>query len=312
MSDIEQTGTNPDADLDARAAAALEAIRATETDTPEPSAPVASPEPAAVAPDASPDAPAEDAATVARRERMAARQAEIQRLAEDERARVAAAKARRAAKTPAAAPVAMPDIVDEASFFAAAEARGVTPQKLAEWISSASSPERVAMDAAKRQLTPVEERLREQAAKLEALERQIAEREQSAREQALIEQNTKILFNHLESVSEEAPLSARFKSKNPDKFLEAVDGICRQLPTGFTAQDVIDNLEELLTELQLSAAPLGSPRTTSTKNPKTSVAPANVGNRLAAERATTVEGDEDESLDLESRASRLKALLARG
>lgn len=311
MTDTEQTSGNADADLDARAAAALEAIQsapkehvdgATETD-----APLASP----VA-----ETPSEeDAAAKARRERMSARQAEIQRLAEEERARVAAAKARKAARQePSKSPHPSVAIADETSFFAAAEAAGVSPQKLADWLAGANSPERVATEAAKRTLSPVEERIKEQAEKLAALERQIAEREHAAHEARLIEQNTKILFDHLESVAHEAPLSARFQKKSPEKFLEAVDGICRQLPSGFTAQDVIDNLEEFLFELQLN----GSPIAQATKNsptkpqPKPAAAPANVGNRLAAERATTVESDDEDSLDLESRAARLKALLARG
>lgn len=309
MTDTEQSTGNVDADLDARAAAALEAIQsapkepaddATETD-----APLASP----VA-----ETPSEeDAAAKARRDRMASRQAEIQRLAEEERARVAASKARRAARQETAPKAPSIPIADETSFFAAAEAAGVSPQKLADWLAGANSPERVATEAAKRTLSPVEERIKEQAEKLAALERQIAEREHAANEARLIEQNTKILFDHLESVAHEAPLSARFQKKSPEKFLEAVDGICRQLPSGFTAQDVIDNLEEFLSELQLN----GSPIAQATKNsptkpqPKPAAAPANVGNRLAAERATTVESDDEDSLDLESRAARLKAQLAR-
>jgi hypothetical protein len=77
---------------------------------------------------------------------------------------------------------------------------------------------------------------------------------------------------------------------------------------------VIDQLEEDLSDLQLhgSAAAPAAPSTTKPP-PKPAAAKANVGNRLAAERATTVEDDGDDAdLSLDERAQRLKARLAAG
>lgn len=310
-----------DASLDARASALLEHLQADqktaarEAQTPEAPAAKVEPEgttPAEPAAEKTPEQVAE-----ARRARIAARDAEVQRLAEEERARFAASRAkkqeRQAPEAPAAPPSGGIAITDADSFFKAAEKLAIPPHQLAAWLTQQQDPTKAAQHAAKEALSPVEQKL----AELERKQAERDERDRQAAEQAqvaqLVEQNHQILANHLESVKAEAPLAAAFQAKSPAKFRRAVESICDALPPGFTAQDVIDQLEEDLSDLQLNGSPAAPAAPSTAKpTPKPAAAKANVGNRLAAERATTVEDDGDDEGDLEERARKLKARLAAG
>lgn len=315
-----------DASLDARASALFDQIKtdqkqAAREAAPD-AAPAASPAPAAKTPSDG-ETPADPAAAKTpeqlaeeRRARIAARDAEVQRLAEEERARVAASRAKkqeRQAPEPTPAPTNGLAITDAASFFRAAEQLAIPPQELAAWLTGQNDPAKAAKHAAKEVLSPVEQKLKELEEKQAAWEqqqRQAAEQSQLAQ---IIEQNHQLLATHLETVKAEAPLAAAFATKSPAKFRRAVESICDGLPPGFTAQDVIDQLEENLSDLQLhgsAAAPAAL--STAKPTPKPAAAQANVGNRLAAERATTVEDDGEDEGDLEERARKLKARLAAG
>lgn len=314
---------NADLTLDQRAAAALDAI--TGEPKPEPiaseaEAPAAKPakakteaapveEPAAAK---TPDQAAEE-----RRQRIAARDAQIQQLAEEERGRVAASRARKQERQAVEAPAVPPPsaglaVTDAASFWKAAEALGIPPSEMAAWLSGQSDPAATAKHAAKEALSPVEKKLAELEAKQAAWEQSQREAHEQAQVAQLVQQNFQILANHLDTVKAEAPLAAAFKAKSPAKFERAVHAVCDALPPGFTAQDVIDQLEEDLSELQLNSSPV-TPISTPQRTKQPAAAQANVGNRLAAERATTVEDDDtDVSPDLEDRARQLKARLAAG
>lgn len=313
---------NADLTLDQRAAAALDAI--TGEPKPEPiaseaEAPAAKPAKAKTeaAPVEEPAAKTPDQAAEERRQRIAARDAQIQQLAEEERGRVAASRARRQERQAVEAP-AVPSpsaglaVTDAASFWKAAESLGIPPSEMAAWLSGQSDPAVTAKHAAKEALSPVEKKLAELEAKQAAWERSQRDAYEQAQVAQLVQQNFQILANRLDEVKAEAPLSAAFKAKSPAKFERAVHAVCDALPPGFTAQDVIDQIEEDLSELQLNSSPV-TPISTPQRTKQFAAAQANVGNRLAAERATTVEDDDtDVSPDLEDRARQLKARLAAG
>lgn len=314
-----------DASLDARASALLEQIQTDQkTAARAETAPETPGEPAKTEPAAEqkPETPAAEKtpeqAAEERRQRIEARK---QQLAEEERARVAASRARKEERQAPPSPPEDPDVLtirvskkNPQSIIDAFEAANVDHGEVAKWLMSSTDPAKAAELAAKRTLSPVEQKL----AELEARERAREERDRQAAEQAqvqqLVEQNHKVLASHLESVKAEAPLAAAFMQNSPGEYRRAVESICDALPAGFTAQDVIDQLEENLSALakalQIQAATTPS---TAKPTPKPAAAKANVGNRLAAERATTVDpSDDDEGGDLEERARKLKALLKAG
>ena len=246
-----------------------------------------------------------------RRERLAA----IERMAEEERAKVAAKRQRPVEPAPAAAPPPQQPAVtfdpkDPASVFRFIEAQGIPPAAVADWLSSANDPARAAEVVAKKHLSPLEQQLAEVRENQKRLEQTWQQQQQALYEQQLVAENQRLLVSHLDSVKSEAPLAARFYARSPAKFMAAVDSVCARLPDGFTAQDVIDSIEENLSELQLVEAPAPAAPASSTKRKEPAAAKANVGNRLAAERGSVVDDEEDTPADLEERARRLKARLA--
>jgi hypothetical protein len=246
-----------------------------------------------------------------RRERLAS----ITKTVEEERAKVAATRAQKTPKAAPPAPAAPPahTVTDEKSFFDVAQKIGLTPQKLADYLTKAQDPQHVAEHAAKHALTPYEERLAQMSEHIKSLEQNMLAREQQQRHAAAVEQARAALGTHVQKVAADAPLTARLLEKHPKDFYVLADQAAEHMPDGFTAQDVTDFLEEQLSQLRELYGPDTTPAPASekkrTKEP--AAAKANVGNRLAAERATTVEGDdEDVSEDLETRARKLKTRLA--
>lgn len=316
---------NPEVSLDERAASLLDVLKgegAAPAAEPAEGEPVAAAKPAKVADPAAPvEAVAKTPDQIAeeRRQRIAARDADIQKLAEDERARVAASRQRKQERQPAEAPPspATPAglaVTDVASFWRAAESLNIPPGEMAAWLSGQSDPVATAKHAAKEALTPVEKKLAELEAKQAQWEAQQREAQQAAQLSQVVARNMQILNGHLETVKAEAPLTAAFRANAPEDFEAAVNSVADQLPPGFTAQDVIDQLEENLTKFH-KALQLTAPTAPSTpqRTAKPAAAKANVGNRLASERATTVEDDDtDVAPDLEDRARQLKARLAAG
>lgn len=242
-----------------------------------------------------------------RAERIAAMDAQVEAMAARERERVTAS---RAEKAPPPAPAAKtgPVVTDEETFFQAAESLGLTPQKLADWLQKQNDPAKAAEHHARKALTPLEQKVAELEAHQKALLDSIAARERAAQEAVIAQQNTQVLLQHLGTVADEAPLTSRLAEKQPHMFMEIVNGVCDSLPDGFTAQDVIDRIEVKLADFQLYEVP--SPDSTTKRTKESAAAKANVGNRLAAERGTTVNQDEEDPGDLEDRARRLKARLA--
>jgi hypothetical protein len=253
------------------------------------------------------ESPPEQSADEQRKARIAARQAALIAMRDQERAKAAERASRRQPKQEPAKDDA-PAPFDAASFFIEAEKRGVTPEGVAAWLNRHNDPTHAAEFAAKKQLTPFEQKLEEQRKELAQLRAElVAEREQQ-RLQQLIEQNTKALHNSVEQSKEAAPLTFALLKKQPAMFRTLSNSICDALPDGFTAQDVIDYMEENLLTLQLVEQ--NSPASTQQK-PKSAKATAqNVGNRIASERATTVDPSEEDDGDLETRAARLKARLS--
>lgn len=309
-----------DASLDTRASALLEQLQgeqksaAREAAHPsDPEAPVVEAKPKVDKPvEGAPVAKTPEQIAEERRTRLAARDALVAQMAEAERTKVAASRSRKQERQPepVEAPTNGVTITDAASFFQAAEKLQIPPNELAAWLTGQQDPAKAAEAAAKRTLSPVEQKLKELEAKQAQWEQQQAQAAEQHRVNAIVEQNHQLLANHLDSVKSEAPLASAFQAKSPAKFRRVVESICDGLPPGFTAQDVIDQLEEDLSDLQLNGSSATSPTSTTKPTPKPAAAKANVGNRLAAERATTVEDDGDDAEgDLDERARKLKALL---
>lgn len=312
------TATSPEAaheaagDLDSRASALLEQLSSGAKAAP-PATPVGGAEPKEKAIEAEPvDA---DPVVAARRERIKARDADIKKLAAEERSKVSAALAKKQERaTEQVERTSVKDtlaITDAASFFAAAERLAIPPNELAAWLTGQGDPAKVAESSARKALTPIEAKLADLEAKQarwEESQRQLEEQRHTA---ALVEQNRKFLSAHLETVQGDAPLSARFHARNSAQFMRAVDSVCDGLPPGFTAQDVIDQLEENLSALQLhEPTSRQSGISTPKRTEKSAAVQANVGNRLAAERATTIDDDGEDAGSLDERAQKLKARLS--
>lgn len=245
-----------------------------------------------------------------------ARLAAIDKMAEEERQRHAARRTERNAQPPpqAAPPpaVAPPfDPKDPASVFRFIETHQVPPQAVADWLATANDPQRAAEAVAKRTLSPVEQRIADLEAYTKNIETKLQQRDQAAQEQVAVAQAQTILASHVQTVAKESPLSARLHARKPKDFFTLAGRAADMLPEGFGAQDVIDKIEEHLSELYESVREEPAQAAPSTKQAtKPAAAKANVGNRLAAERATAVEPDDEESGDLDERARRLKARLA--
>lgn len=305
-------------DLDQRAASLMEQLdaeakAAAREPVTEPETPAAKTKTETTAPAAGPNAEAKTPEQIAteRRTRLAA----IDKMAEEERQRHAARRAERSAQPPPqAAPAAAPppfDPKDPASVFRFIESQQIAPQAVADWLATAKDPERAAEAVAKRTLTPVEQRIAELEAYTKGLKQELAQRDAAAQEQVAVAQAQQILATHIQTVAKESPLSARLHARKPQDFFTLASRAADMLPEGFTAQDVVDKIEEHLSQLYESVREEPAQTAPSTKQtPKPAAAKANVGNRLAAERATAVEPDDEESGDLDERARRLKARLA--
>lgn len=290
--------------LDQRAAALIEQLNS-EARAVEPEVTTEEqPAPATAAP------PADKPDPVAARK---ARLAEVERLRQEERAKVAASRARapkQAAMPPAAAPPAPqgPVITDVDSFFRIAEQMQISPQKVADWLQKQQNPAALAAHVAEEKLTPLQQELRKTQERIEAFERAQAEKEARQHQAAQLHQVRQALAAHTQAVAAEAPLAVRLLTKSPDRYFALADTVAESLPDGFTAQDIVDQIEEQLSDFgQLYAEP-PSPTSTTKRTKEPAAAKAHVGNRMAAERATVSE-DEEVPADLESRADRLKARL---
>jgi hypothetical protein len=248
-------------------------------------------------------------AAEARRERLAKVNERVAQMAAEERERVARSLDAKPHAPPAQEPPGI-RVTDAASLFAAAEKLGVPPTEFADFISRQGDPAKVAEHVARQHRSEFEKQLAEERAKREALERRLEERDQAAQVAQVVEQNRRIIVGQLERVANDAPLTSRLAEKATGRFWQAVDNAVARLPDGFTAQDVIDRIEEDLSEWQSAFGNQFEQPSTPKRTKEPAAAQANVGNRLAAERATVVDEDDEESLDLEERARKLKARLA--
>lgn len=309
MSETNETNeaASVDGDLDARAAAAFaELSEATKAESVpgEENATEEKPGPSEQ------EAPkeAEKTPDELRRERIAARHRQLEAFNEAERKKAEARAAKRAVvQTPPVEP--LPVAYDAASFFLEAEKRGATPEQVAAWLSGHNDPTQQAEIAARRQLSPLEQKLEEQSRKLQQLQESLLAEREAQRIEQLVAQNTRILHDHVAQSKESAPLSFALLQHQPAMFRNLSNSICDSLPAGFTSADVIDSLEEALQAVQLQPFATGTSTQQKTKTAKASA--PNIGNRIASDRATTVDSSDDDEGDLETRAKRLKARLSK-
>lgn len=204
-----------------------------------------------------------------------------------------------------------PDKLDEAAFFELAARAGVSPEKLAQFLSSqVEDPARLAAQRAQQALDPriaaAEERVRRAEEQVQQFIAAQQQREAQAREAQLRQE-------FVASVKPEAaPRAAAFIGKfGQDEFLKIADAAADSLPAGASTQDLIDEIEDKLGELAsvfgVQTPPAASARTPSL--PNGAAKPTTVSNSLAQDRATVVDDDDFASLPIEERAKRLIAAM---
>ena len=245
-----------------------------------------------------------------------------QRQAEgDKLTRRAADLERRAAEAEALAAKRIDaESLDEASFLALAEKRGISGDRLAAWIRDAvTNPEKVAQAAALKAMQGASDpKFAALEAKLAAQEAQIqnflaAQQEQHANSEAA--QNLSHFRSYVEESAPRAPLAAQLLSRNADEFMRMADMAGESVPRGAGREALLDAVEDLLdggargiVEQYAELYGYSKPTTSTGKALPPSRATASaktVSNSLAAGRTSVVEEEDWSSLDLDERARRL-------
>jgi hypothetical protein len=194
---------------------------------------------------------------------------------------------------------------DEASFLAAAEAKGINPQKLADWVrETLTSPEKVAAREAKGYLTEAEKRM---AGTIAGLEERLARFENLQTEQSVNQaeyQAAQTLINHVVESSHMAPLSAAFVERHgAGTFVEYAQTVARQLPPGSGLQALHDAIEDHLENLQLGTKQPSQSRSGAAK-PQTRT----LSNAQASQRTAVAEETDLSALSFDERLARIKGL----
>lgn len=192
---------------------------------------------------------------------------------------------------------------DEESFLSAAEARGVSAEKvIAYFRDRLTNPAAIAERHANQAKTEVEKRIAD-------LEKQLAERDERAaqeRAEAAYRQKTLEAAKNFISISqakaEEAPLTARMYAKHGPEVTIAFANkfIVPLMPEGFDIEVpqhlevLLDHMEQFLAETQLSepaqSPPQADPPSKASAGKKNGDKPVStLGNRVVTERGTVTE-----------------------
>ncbi len=214
------------------------------------------------------------------------------------------------------------DSLDESAFLALAEKKGITGNKVAEWIRKAvESPEQIAAAAALKatqaamdpKIAALEATVARQAKQLEDFLTAQQEQQTTARERDQIQQFT----SFVEGSADRAPVATKLLAKAPKEFYAMADFAGSTLPEGAGQDALLDAIEELLDGDQGARAVVDqyaelygytkTPHSTGKAHPPPrAAAPApTISNSLAAARTSVVEEDDYASLDLDERARRL-------
>ena len=202
-----------------------------------------------------------------------------------------------------------PTALDEAGFFELASRLQVSPQKLGEYLRTATlNPEIAAAESARKALDPRITAAEERAA---AAERRVEEFLQQQMAQQARAQEEAVVHGFIQSVSpDEAPLTASFiRQFGAGEFRSLMQSAANGLPDGAGRQALLDviesNLEQLVRGL-VPSPPSSAKQTTPSPIPAAAKA-TTVSNAHAQERASVVEDDDWASLPFEVRLERMKA-----
>ncbi len=209
----------------------------------------------------------------------------------------------------------------EEALLAAAEAKGMTPEKLVQWMRTRlTDPAAVARAQTKTEADKLREELKTRdekaAAEIAKLREEIASKEQNH----ALAVKTQTFLGDARSKTETHPRTAKLQAKFKDEGLIAFANqfIAPLLPQGYSPEDLHAHVEQFLDELDafggspatLAAVPASGAGRPPTKNGAGQPA-TTLSNALTSGRDTLVEETPLHKLAPEERIARLKAKLDR-
>lgn len=207
---------------------------------------------------------------------------------------------------------------DDAESLLGLLEKKVGHQRLGQWMIEQADPSKRAESVARKVSSEVDEKIKkveEDNAKLRA---ELADRDNRVKAQAAREHATKGFTDRVSQVTSEAPFTARFIGKKPERAIQMASAIADEFSSAgkeFNYDDVIIRMETILKEdADIYADPqqAGSDLNTSDDKHSTKTAaakaPTTVTNRAAATRTSIVDDDEA-SLSLEERTRRTERRL---
>jgi hypothetical protein len=204
---------------------------------------------------------------------------------------------------------------DEETLLAAAEARGMSAQKLVEWMRARlNDPSVVAQRHAKTEADALRAELRKLQDRLdqEAEERRIAA--EQAREQHEGQQKAYQFVGKVKASEESHPLTAALMKKYDENTVLAFANrfVAPMLPPDYALQELHDHVEQLLEEVQMyGPAALSGTQDGKSPSPKNAAgqAPNTLSNRTAQERVSVTQERPAHLMPRSERVARLKRKL---
>lgn len=199
-----------------------------------------------------------------------------------------------------------PTKLDEAGFFQLASSLNISPQKLGEFLRTATlNPEVVAAQAAQKALDPRIAAAEERAAKAEQMVQEFLAQQQAAQQEA---QASQVMHQFVSSITpDESPHAATFiRAFGQGEFLKVAESAANGLPAGAGRQALLDTIEENLSMLVNAFAPPSAPKQPTTPFVPAAAKATTVSNAHAQTRASVVEDDDFASLPFDERVARLK------
>lgn len=255
----------------------------------------------------------------------AERRATLERLRNEERAKVDAMAAMRERdelrkrladyeakeKSPKPANLVDVDALDEVGLLGLLGRSGkVDPHKLGEKLREMlADPSAHAAQAAKSAIDPEVAELKKQIAEQQEAINSFLHSQQQAQQEAEERHAAEQFYSFTRENATTSPYSARFLEKHgPEEFYKLAQSAVRAGAVG--AQGILDEIEETLTRLSgiYTAEPANLQRrqaTTPQPNPAAAKAPTHVTNTLAQQRSSVVDEDDFAGLTFEERSARV-------
>lgn len=209
--------------------------------------------------------------------------------------------------------------LDEAGFFALAEAKGIKPENLQAWLVKAvTSPEKVAeaaaLKATQQAYDPKFEAVTRENSALKARLDALEAREQQHVSRAEEQRQTQAFLGMVSQSTERAPLAAKLLAADPDEFMEMAEVAAKKVP-GQGPHALLDAVEEMLDGdgrkfaqkyANLYGLIPSQPQAPVQPTTRGAAMPKTVSNSLAQSRTALVDERDFASLTLEERAAILK------